>query len=121
MERSWTKQQENAISSTDGSVLVSAAAGSGKTAVLVERVIRLITRAEKQTDIDRLLIVTFTKDAAAEMRGRISDALNLLLEDAPYDPNLLRQKQLLYQRSTAFAATWYASIFTRWRSPRISE
>lgn len=97
MERSWTKQQENAISSTDGSVLVSAAAGSGKTAVLVERVIRLITRAEKQTDIDRLLIVTFTKDAAAEMRGRISDALNLLLEDDPYDPNLLRQKQLLYQ------------------------
>ena len=97
MERSWTKQQENAISSTDGSVLVSAAAGSGKTAVLVERVIRLITRAENQTDIDRLLIVTFTKDAAAEMRGRISDALNLLLEDDPYDPNLLRQKQLLYQ------------------------
>lgn len=97
MSRQWTRQQENAISSTGGSVLVSAAAGSGKTAVLVERVIRLITGTENHTDIDRLLVVTFTKDAAAEMRSRISDALSMLLEDDPYNPNLLRQKQLLYQ------------------------
>ncbi|MBQ1506918.1 MAG: UvrD-helicase domain-containing protein, partial [Ruminococcus sp.] len=60
MSRQWTRQQENAISSTGGSVLVSAAAGSGKTAVLVERVIRLITGTENHTDIDRLLVVTFT-------------------------------------------------------------
>ena len=63
----WTKQQQNAIDSTDGSVLVSAAAGSGKTAVLVERVKKMITRASNPIDADRMLVVTFTRDAAAEM------------------------------------------------------
>ena len=65
MNREWTKQQLNSIYSTDGSVLVSAAAGSGKTAVLVERVINLITRKDSPIDVDRLLIVTFTRAAAA--------------------------------------------------------
>lgn len=68
MSRNWTLQQKNAIYATDGSVLVSAAAGSGKTAVLVERVIKLITREKNPLDVDRLLIVTFTRAAAAEMR-----------------------------------------------------
>lgn len=58
MDRQWTTQQKNAIFATDGSVLVSAAAGSGKTAVLVERVINLITRSENPIDVDRMLIVT---------------------------------------------------------------
>ena len=62
MSRNWTLQQKNAIYATDGSVLVSAAAGSGKTAVLVERVIQLITREKNPLDVDRLLIVTFTKE-----------------------------------------------------------
>ena len=65
MSRNWTPQQKNAIYATDGSVLVSAAAGSGKTAVLVERVIKLITREKNPLDVDRLLIVTFTRAAAA--------------------------------------------------------
>lgn len=99
MGRQWTKQQKNSIYATDGSVLVSAAAGSGKTAVLVERVINLITRSENPIDVDRLLIVTFTRAAAAEMRQRISLALNSLLENDPYNPNLLKQKQLLYTAS----------------------
>lgn len=99
MSREWTNQQKNAIYATNGSVLVSAAAGSGKTAVLVERVINLITRAENPIDVDRLLIVTFTRAAAAEMRRRISDALNSLLEKDPYNPHLLKQKQLLYNAS----------------------
>ena len=90
MGRQWTKQQKNSIYATDGSVLVSAAAGSGKTAVLVERVINLITRSENPIDVDRLLIVTFTRAAAAEMRQRISLALNSLLENDPYNPNLLK-------------------------------
>lgn len=99
MSRQWTEQQKNAIYATDGSVLVSAAAGSGKTAVLVERVINLITRSENPIDVDRMLIVTFTRAAAAEMRERISKAINNLLENDPYNPNLLKQKQLLYTAS----------------------
>ncbi|MEE1319475.1 MAG: UvrD-helicase domain-containing protein, partial [Ruminococcus sp.] len=99
MGREWTRQQKNSIYATDGSVLVSAAAGSGKTAVLVERVINLITREENPIDVDRLLIVTFTRAAAAEMRQRISVALNSLLENDPYNPHLLKQKQLLYNAS----------------------
>mgnify|MGYP000791327341 FL=1 len=96
MSRNWTPQQKNAIYATDGSVLVSAAAGSGKTAVLVERVIKLITREKNPLDVDRLLIVTFTRAAAAEMRERIQAAVNNLLEDDPYNAHLLAQRQLLY-------------------------
>ena len=96
MSRNWTPQQKNAIYATDGSVLVSAAAGSGKTAVLVERVIKLITREKNPLDVDRLLIVTFTRAAAAEMRERIQAAVNKLLEDDPYNAHLLAQRQLLY-------------------------
>lgn len=99
MAKKWTKQQHNAIYSTNGSVLVSAAAGSGKTAVLVERVKKLITREENPLDVDRLLIVTFTRAAAAEMHQRLSDELSSLLEEDPYNPNLLKQKQLLYNAS----------------------
>lgn len=68
MSRNWTPQQRNAIYATDGSVLVSAAAGSGKTAVLVERVIKLITREKNPLDVDRLLIVTFTRAASRNAR-----------------------------------------------------
>lgn len=96
MSRNWTPQQKNAIYATDGSVLVSAAAGSGKTAVLVERVIQLITREKNPLDVDRLLIVTFTRAAAAEMRERIQAAVNSLLEKDPYNAHLLAQRQLLY-------------------------
>lgn len=99
MSREWTPQQRSAIYATDGSVLVSAAAGSGKTAVLVERVIKMITREENPIDADRLLIVTFTRAAATEMRQRISLALNSLLEKDPYNPQLIKQKQLLYNSS----------------------
>ncbi len=99
MARQWTEQQHNAIYATDGSVLVSAAAGSGKTAVLVERVINLITREKEPMDVDRLLIVTFTRAAASEMKQRLSEALTSLLKNDPYNSNLLKQKQLLYNAS----------------------
>ena len=89
----WTDSQLDAINSTDGSVLVSAAAGSGKTAVLVERVKRLITREDNPVDADRLLVVTFTRDAAAEMKQRINTAINELLKKDPYNPALLSQKK----------------------------
>ena len=66
MSRKWTDAQKDAITAKGGSVIVSAAAGSGKTAVLVERVIRLITDSENGVDADRLLAVTYTRKAAAE-------------------------------------------------------
>ena len=110
MARQWTNQQLNAIYATDGSVLVSAAAGSGKTAVLVERVINLITREDNPLDVDRLLIVTFTRAAASEMRQRLSSALNSLLENDPYNSNLLRQKQLLYNASISTIDSFCSSL-----------
>lgn len=110
MSRQWTDQQKNAIYATDGSVLVSAAAGSGKTAVLVERVINLVTRSENPIDVDRMLIVTFTRAAAAEMRDRISKAINKLLENDPYNPNLLKQKQLLYTASISTIDSFCSEI-----------
>ena len=96
MPREWTEQQRHAITAQGGSILVSAAAGSGKTAVLVERVIRMITAADRPVDADRLLVVTFTRDAAAEMKQRIAQTLADLLRDDPFDPQLLRQSKLLY-------------------------
>ncbi|MCH5304778.1 MAG: UvrD-helicase domain-containing protein, partial [Ruminococcus sp.] len=92
----WTNAQQNAINARDGSVLVSAAAGSGKTAVLVQRIIDSITDVENPVSIDRMLIVTFTRAASAEMRSRIESALNELLRSDPYNKYLLNQKQLLY-------------------------
>ena len=71
----WTTEQEQVIQARNCNLLVSAAAGSGKTAVLVERIIRMVTDPENPVDIDRLLVMTFTNAAAAEMRERIADAL----------------------------------------------
>ncbi|MGN0520626.1 MAG: helicase-exonuclease AddAB subunit AddA, partial [Candidatus Fimenecus sp.] len=93
--RNWTQEQNNAITARGGSVLVSAAAGSGKTAVLVERVIQMVCDRAHPVPLDRLLIVTFTKAAAAEMRERIGKALEDCLAKTPEDPYLLRQQILL--------------------------
>lgn len=95
MKRNWTAQQLDAINSTGGSVLVSAAAGSGKTAVLVERVIRRLTDPVNPTNANRLLIVTFTRAAAGEMRQRIAAAIEDLLKENPNDKNLINQQMLL--------------------------
>ncbi len=92
----WTDAQKNAINARNGSVLVSAAAGSGKTAVLVQRIIESITDTENPVSIDRMLIVTFTRAASSEMRHRIETAINELLRKDPYNKYLLSQKQLLY-------------------------
>ena len=71
----WTKEQQEVIRLRDRNILVSAAAGSGKTAVLVERILSKITDKEHPVDIDRLLIMTFTRAAAGEMKERISAVL----------------------------------------------
>ncbi len=93
----WTEEQLDAIRARRGTVLVSAAAGSGKTAVLTERVIERLTDPEHPTDADRLLVVTFTKAAAAEMRERIEKRLLALIAERPDDLRLRRQQLLLQQ------------------------
>lgn len=92
----WTRQQKKVIELRNRNILVSAAAGSGKTAVLVERILTRIARDENPTDIDKLLIVTFTNAAAAEMRERIRDALEQELELYPENEHLQKQITLIH-------------------------
>ncbi len=92
----WTTEQQQVIDIHGCNLLVSAAAGSGKTAVLVERIIRMVTDLENPVDIDRLLVMTFTNAAAAEMRERIGEALENQLEEHPGDRNLERQTTLIH-------------------------
>ena len=94
-ERVWTPEQRQSIEARGGSLLISAAAGSGKTAVLVERIIQLITDSEHPVDVDRLLVVTFTRAAAAEMRQRLSKALAQKMAEKPDDLYYQRQQMLL--------------------------
>lgn len=79
----WTDAQQSAIDARNSNILVSAAAGSGKTAVLVQRVIKKITDTANPVDIDKMLIVTFTNAAALEMKSRISRALQEILKRKP--------------------------------------
>ena len=94
-ERQWTLPQKKAITARGGDLLISAAAGSGKTAVLTERVLSLITDRENPVDIDRLLIVTFSNAAAEEMRQRIAQRLYEKMEQEPENAALRRQSLLL--------------------------
>lgn len=92
----WTTEQQKVIDLRDRDILVSAAAGSGKTAVLVERIIQRVTDPKNPIDIDRLLVVTFTKAAAAEMRERIGAAIDKQCEAHPFDAHLRRQSALIH-------------------------
>ena len=95
MAVNWTREQKQVIESRGHNLLVSAAAGSGKTAVLVERIIRMITDPENPTDIDRLLVMTFTNAAASEMRERIQEAIEKELERDPENAHLQQQAILV--------------------------
>ena len=95
----WTNEQLEAIVDNSGNLLVAAAAGAGKTAVLVERIIRKITNPQEPVDIDRLLVVTFTNAAAAEMRERIGEAISQALEKDPDNRQIQRQMTLLGKAS----------------------
>ena len=92
-EVKWTKEQRQVIESRNTNLLVSAAAGSGKTAVLIERIIELVLDEKNPIDINKLLVVTFTKLAASEMRERVSKAIEKKLEENQANEHL--QKQLL--------------------------
>ena len=113
----WTTDQQHAIEARGGTLLLSAAAGSGKTAVLVERVVGRITDPTHPVDVDRLLVVTFSNAAAGEMRARIQARLGELVRERPRDPNLRRQQMLLgrAQISTihAFCANLIRGHFER--------
>ena len=96
MGMTFTTDQQKVIDQRDKNLLVAAAAGSGKTAVLVARILDRITEKEDPVDIDQLLIVTFTRAAAAEMRERIARAIEERLRKNPSDAHLMRQQTLLY-------------------------
>lgn len=96
MSISFTEKQQQVIDTRGRSLLVSAAAGSGKTAVLVERIVKMVSDEEHPVDIDRLLVVTFTNAAASEMRERIGSALNDRLAADPGNEHLQRQTTLLH-------------------------
>ncbi|MBQ1377147.1 MAG: UvrD-helicase domain-containing protein, partial [Lachnospiraceae bacterium] len=91
----WTKEQKQVIFTRDRNLLVSAAAGSGKTTVLVERVLQYLTDEAHPVDIDRLLIVTFTRAAASEMRTRLYKAISDRLREQPENRHLRRQLRLI--------------------------
>ena len=94
MAVNWTDEQKKAIETEGCNLLVAAAAGSGKTAVLVERIVNLV--ADGKTDIDGLLVTTFTEAAAKKMKQEIADEMKKRLEEHPDDRRLARQRRHLY-------------------------
>lgn len=97
MNTKWTETQKSAIFTPNCSLLVAAGAGTGKTAVLVERILKKIINDSEEVDIDKLLVVTFTNAAASEMKERVGEALSKLLELNCTSKNLQRQLALLNQ------------------------
>ena len=90
----FTENQRRAIEYRGGALLVSAAAGSGKTRVLTERLVRYVADPAAPVDVDRFLVITFTRAAAAELRGRIMGALSALAAERPGDARIRRQQSL---------------------------
>lgn len=102
-----TDEQRRAVEDRGGALLVSAAAGSGKTRVLVER---LLDRVSRGADIDRFLVITYTKAAAAELRGRIAQELNERLASQPGDRHLRRQTTLIYRAQISTVHAFCAQL-----------
>ncbi|GEN30703.1 ATP-dependent helicase/nuclease subunit A [Cerasibacillus quisquiliarum] len=109
----WTTEQEQAIYTSGKDILVAAAAGSGKTAVLVERIIQKILRQDDPIDIDSLLVVTFTNAAAQEMRNRVGQALEEALSKHPTSHHLKRQLSLLQRASISTLHSFCLDIVKR--------
>lgn len=110
----WSDDQWKAIAISGSDILVAAAAGSGKTAVLVERIIRKITDESAGFSVDRLLVATFTKAAAAEMRERIREALDRELENDPDNEHLRRQLALLGRASITTLHSFCMEVIRRY-------
>ena len=116
LDSTWTEDQWKAISLRGGNMLVAAAAGSGKTAVLVERIIRQVTDTAHPLDVDRMLVATFTKAAATEMRQRIRAALDKEVLQRPEDERLRRQLALLGQASITTLHSFCLEVIRRYYS-----
>ena len=110
MERVWTPEQIAAIDTRDRTLLVSAAAGSGKTAVLTERIIKSLCDKENPLDLTRLLVVTFTRAAATEMRTRIGKAIGNALALDPTNKHLSRQLMLLGSARISTIDSFYLDL-----------
>ncbi len=110
----WTNEQWAAIVADGSHLLVAAAAGSGKTAVLVERIISRIADETKPLDVDAMLVATFTKAAAAEMKERIRHALDVALEKSPDSKHLQRQLALLPRASVTTLHSFCLEIVERY-------
>ncbi len=110
----WTDSQWRAVVRRGRNLLVAAAAGSGKTAVLVERIIRRVSDEEEPVDVDRLLVATFTKAAAAEMRQRIGEALEKALYGMPDSTHLKRQLSLLNRASITTLHSFCMEVIRRY-------
>lgn len=91
----WTDQQETAINARNSSFIVSAAAGSGKTAVLTERLVKLLSDESAGVRADKIVAVTFTNAAASELKKKLDRRFRQLINDRPNEPFLLRQQVLL--------------------------
>ncbi|ASR46696.1 helicase-exonuclease AddAB subunit AddA [Paenibacillus kribbensis] len=109
----WSDDQWRAIAESGNNMLVAAAAGSGKTAVLVERIIRKIVDPRLGFSVDRLLVATFTKAAAAEMRQRIREALERVLEQEPESEHVRRQLSLLNRASITTLHSFCMEVIRR--------
>ena len=110
----WTDEQWEAIAARDQDVLVAAAAGSGKTAVLVERIIRRLADENDPAEVDRILVVTFTNAAAAEMRHRIGEALEDRLKEDPSSLYLRRQLSMLNRASISTLHSFCTEVIRRY-------
>ena len=106
----WTEEQQKVIDLRDRNILVSAAAGSGKTAVLVERIIQRLTDERDPVDVDKLLIVTFTEAAAAEMKERIGAAIEKKLSERPGDTHLEQQATLIHSAAITTIHSFCLSV-----------
>ena len=106
----FTAQQQKAIDERGKTLLVSAAAGSGKTATLTERIIRSITDKEKPVDVSRLLVVTFTVAAAGEMKARITNRLTALLSEDPSNRRISDQLMMLGSAQISTLDSFYLEL-----------
>lgn len=111
MAMNWTSDQKKVIETKGKNILVSAAAGSGKTTVLSERVIQKITDPENPVDVDRILVLTFTRAAAREMKAKITKNLTALAEKNPGDENLRRQLTLIHKAEITTIDSFCISIY----------
>ena len=109
----WTPEQTAAITLSDRTLLVSAAAGSGKTAVLTERIIQKLIDKENPADISRFLVVTFTKAAANELKARISKAISAAISADPSNKHLSRQLLLLNSAKISTIHSFFLDVIKK--------